>query len=131
MPERLRLHEGNRKWWTLAAMCFALFMIMLDNTVVNVALPSIERDLGSSLSSLEWIINGYTLAFAVFLATGGRLGDIFGRRLTFLIGVTLFSVSSATAGFMSAIEGEDAVACFPRHFDALVELLTPTQEESG
>jgi EmrB/QacA subfamily drug resistance transporter len=91
--------DANRKWWTLGAMCFALFMIMLDNTVVNVALPSIERDLGSSLSSLEWIINGYTLAFAVFLATGGRLGDIFGRRLTFLIGVVLFSVSSATAGF--------------------------------
>jgi EmrB/QacA subfamily drug resistance transporter len=91
--------DANRKWWTLGAMCFALFMIMLDNTVVNVALPSIERDLGSSLSSLEWIINGYTLAFAVFLATGGRLGDIFGRRLTFLIGVTLFSISSATAGF--------------------------------
>jgi EmrB/QacA subfamily drug resistance transporter len=91
--------DSNRKWWTLGAMCFALFMLMLDNTVVNVALPSIERDLGSSLSSLEWIVNGYTLAFAVFLATGGRLGDIFGRRLTFLIGVVLFSVSSATAGF--------------------------------
>ena len=69
-------------------MCFALFMIMLDNTVVNVALPSIERDLGaSSLSSLEWTINGYTLSFAVLLATGGRLGDIFGRRRMFLIGV--------------------------------------------
>src|SRR5256714_9176200 len=79
-------------------MCFALFMIMLDNTVVNVALPSIERDLGSSLSSLEWTINGYTLSFAVLLATGGRLGDIFGRRRTFLIGVTLFTLSSATAG---------------------------------
>src|SRR4051794_41794174 len=91
--------DANRKWWTLGAMCFALFMLMLDNTVVNVALPSIERDLHSSLSSLEWIVNGYTLAFAVFLATGGRLGDIFGRRLTFLIGVVLFSVSSATAGF--------------------------------
>ena len=74
--------DENRKWWTLGAMCFALFMIMLDNTVVNVALPSIERDLGaSSLSGLEWTINGYTLAFAVLLATGGRLGDIFGRRL--------------------------------------------------
>jgi EmrB/QacA subfamily drug resistance transporter len=91
--------DENRKWWTLGAMCFALFMLMLDNTVVNVALPSIERDLGASLSSLEWTINGYTLAFAVFLATGGRLGDIFGRRLTFLIGVTLFSLASATAGF--------------------------------
>jgi EmrB/QacA subfamily drug resistance transporter len=79
-------------------MCFALFMIMLDNTVVNVALPSIQRDLGSSLSGLEWTINGYTLSFAVLLATGGRLGDIFGRRLTFLIGVVLFALSSAAAG---------------------------------
>jgi EmrB/QacA subfamily drug resistance transporter len=90
--------EENRRWWTLGAMCFALFMIMLDNTVVNVALPSIGRDLGASLSSLEWTINGYTLSFAVLLATGGRLGDIFGRRRTFLIGVVLFTLSSATAG---------------------------------
>ncbi|MDX6637149.1 MAG: hypothetical protein QOJ01_660, partial [Solirubrobacterales bacterium] len=92
------INEANAKWWTLGAMCFALFMIMLDNTVVNVALPSIQRDLGSSLSSLEWTVNGYTLSFAVFLATGGRLGDIFGRRRAFLIGVTLFAASSATAG---------------------------------
>jgi EmrB/QacA subfamily drug resistance transporter len=90
--------DENRKWWTLGAMCFALFMIMLDNTVVNVALPSIQRDLGASLSGLEWTVNGYTLSFAVLLATGGRLGDIFGRRLTFLIGVVVFALSSATAG---------------------------------
>jgi EmrB/QacA subfamily drug resistance transporter len=90
--------DENRKWWTLGAMCFALFMIMLDNTVVNVALPSIQRDLGASLSALEWTVNGYTLSFAVLLATGGRLGDIFGRRLTFLIGVVLFAASSASAG---------------------------------
>jgi EmrB/QacA subfamily drug resistance transporter len=90
--------EANAKWWTLGAMCFALFMIMLDNTVVNVALPSIERDLGSSISGLEWTLNGYTLAFAVMLATGGRLGDIFGRRRAFLFGVILFAASSATAG---------------------------------
>lgn len=91
--------DDNRKWWTLGAMCFALFMIMLDNTVVNVALPSIQRDLGASISGLEWTINGYTLSFAVLLATGGRLGDIFGRRLMFLIGVVVFALSSATAGF--------------------------------
>jgi EmrB/QacA subfamily drug resistance transporter len=91
--------DDNRKWWTLGAMCFALFMIMLDNTVVNVALPSIQKDLGASISGLEWTINGYTLSFAVLLATGGRLGDIFGRRLTFLIGVVIFALSSATAGF--------------------------------
>jgi len=92
------INDTNAKWWTLGAMCFALFMIMLDNTVVNVALPSIQRDLGSSLSGLEWTINGYTLSFAVLLATGGRLGDIFGRRRAFLIGVVLFATSSAAAG---------------------------------
>jgi EmrB/QacA subfamily drug resistance transporter len=90
--------DENRKWWTLGAMCFALFMIMLDNTVVNVALPSIQRDLGASISGLEWTINGYTLSFAVLLATGGRLGDIFGRRRMFLFGVVVFALSSATAG---------------------------------
>ena len=90
--------EDNSKWWTLAAMCFALFMIMLDNTVVNVALPSIQSDLGASISALEWTINGYTLSFAVLLATGGRLGDILGRRRMFLLGVVLFAASSATAG---------------------------------
>jgi EmrB/QacA subfamily drug resistance transporter len=91
--------DDNRKWWTLGAMCFALFMIMLDNTVVNVALPSIQRDLNASISSLEWTINGYTLSFAVLLATGGRLGDIFGRRRMFIGGVVLFTIASATAGF--------------------------------
>ena len=90
--------DENRKWWTLGAMCFALFMIMLDNTVVNVALPSIQNDLGASISGLEWTVNGYTLSFAVLLATGGRLGDIFGRRRMFLAGVIIFALSSATAG---------------------------------
>jgi EmrB/QacA subfamily drug resistance transporter len=92
------INDENRKWWTLGAMCFALFMIMLDNTVVNVALPSIQKDLGASISGLEWTVNGYTLSFAVLLATGGRLGDIFGRRRMFLTGVIIFALSSATAG---------------------------------
>jgi MFS family permease len=76
MTERIRalqMHDGNRRWWALAAMCFALFMIMLDNTVVNVALPSIQRSLHASTSSLEWTVNAYTLSFAVLLVTGGRL----------------------------------------------------------
>lgn len=99
MTERIRAHaETNRKWWTLAAMCFALFMIMLDNTVVNVALPSIQRDLGASISSLEWTVNAYTLVFAVLLVTGGRMGDIFGRRRMFLFGVVEFAIASAFIG---------------------------------
>ena len=91
--------DENRKWWTLGAMCLALFMVMLDNTVVNVALPSIQRDLGTTIAGLEWIVNGYTLSFAVLLAVGGRMGDIFGRRKMFVVGVVIFTFASATAGF--------------------------------
>jgi EmrB/QacA subfamily drug resistance transporter len=99
VPQRLALTDDNRRWWTLGAMCFALFMVMLDNTVVNVALPSIQRDLGASISGLEWTVNAYTLSFAVLLVTGGRLGDIFGRRRMFLFGVVTFAASSAFIGF--------------------------------
>ena len=98
MPARIRLTEDNRKWWTLGAMCFALFMIMLDKTVVNVALPSIQRSLHTTLGNLEWTVNAYTLTFGVLLVTGGRMGDIFGRRRMFLSGVVLFAVSSAAIG---------------------------------
>jgi EmrB/QacA subfamily drug resistance transporter len=96
--------DENAKWWTLGAMCFALFMIMLDNTVMNVALPSIQSDLGTSIGQLEWIVNGYTLSFGVLLVTGGRLGDIFGRRLMFIAGVVIFAVFSATAGLAASAE---------------------------
>jgi len=95
----LRLTEDNRRWWALGAMCFALFMIMLDNTVVNVALPSIQRSLHASTPSLEWTVNAYTLSFAVLLVTGGRLGDIFGRRKIFLLGVSVFALASGAIGF--------------------------------
>jgi EmrB/QacA subfamily drug resistance transporter len=99
LAQRHRLiTEDNSRWWTLGAMCFALFMIMLDNTVVNVALPSIQRDLHATLSALEWTVNAYTLTFAVLLVTGGRLGDIFGRRRMFLFGVVVFGISSAAIG---------------------------------
>ena len=65
----------NRKWWTLVAVAVGLFMIMLDNTVVNVALPSIRADLGISISELEWVVNAYALTFGVLLLTGGKLAD--------------------------------------------------------
>jgi EmrB/QacA subfamily drug resistance transporter len=102
MTDRIRslqMTEDNRRWWALGAMCFALFMIMLDNTVVNVALPSIQRSLDASTASLEWTVNAYTLSFAVLLVTGGRLGDLFGRRRIFLAGVIVFACSSAAIGF--------------------------------
>jgi EmrB/QacA subfamily drug resistance transporter len=100
LDQRHRLiNDENSRWWTLGAMCFALFMLMLDNTVVNVALPSIQRDLHATLSALEWTVNAYTLTFAVLMVTGGRLGDIFGRRRMFLFGVAVFGLSSLAIGF--------------------------------
>jgi EmrB/QacA subfamily drug resistance transporter len=96
----------NRKWWTLGAVGLGLFMIMLDNTVVNVALPSIQRDLGARLSELEWIVSGYALTFAALLLTGGKLADLLGRRLIFVVGLAVFSGSSLacalapSAGFL-------------------------------
>jgi EmrB/QacA subfamily drug resistance transporter len=88
----------NRQWWTLAAVTFGLFMIMLDNTVVNVALPSIQNDLGISQSGLEWVVNAYALTFGVLLLTGGKLADLLGRRLIFMIGLVIFTASSLACG---------------------------------
>src|ERR671937_262856 len=90
--------EENKKWWTLGALCFALFMIMLDNTVVNVALPAIQKDLGISRAELEWTVAAYALTFASLLLTGGKLGDLLGRRLIFVIGLIVFTASSLACG---------------------------------
>ena len=89
-----RLSPEHRKWWTLGAVTFGLFMIMLDNTAVNVALPSIQRDLGARLSELEWIVAGYALTFAALLLVSGKLADMFGRRLVFVVGLGIFTASS-------------------------------------
>ena len=88
----------NRKWWTLAAVTFGLFMIMLDNTVVNVALPAMQDDLGISQSGLEWVVNAYALTFGVLLLSGGKLADLFGRRLIFIVGLVIFTASSLACG---------------------------------
>ena len=98
----------NRKWWTLGSVAFALFMIMLDNTVVNVALPSIQRDLGIGLSELQWTVNAYALTFAVLMLTGGKLADFMGRRRVFIAGLAVFTVSSLACGL--ATSGEMLIA---------------------
>jgi DHA2 family methylenomycin A resistance protein-like MFS transporter len=103
--------SGDRrtKMLTLGAMCFALFMAMLDNTVVNVALPSIQNHLGSGVSGLQWVISGYTLVFASLMLTGGTLGgDIYGRRLAFLAGVTVFTAGSLLCGLAPAWQSSSA-----------------------
>ncbi|HEY3920679.1 MAG TPA: DHA2 family efflux MFS transporter permease subunit [Gaiellaceae bacterium] len=90
--------EENRKWWTLGAVSFGLFMIMLDNTIVNVALPSIQRSLGLKVSELEWVVAGYALTFGALMLTGGKLADLFGRRLIFVVGLVVFTASSLACG---------------------------------
>jgi EmrB/QacA subfamily drug resistance transporter len=139
MTERMRslqMNEDNRRWWALGAMCFALFMIMLDNTVVNVALPSIQRSLHASTSSLEWTVNAYTLSFAVLLVTGGRLGDLFGRRKVFLAGVVIFAGSSAAIGFSPsdtwlvgwrAVQGIGAALMMPATLSIISNAFPPAE----
>jgi EmrB/QacA subfamily drug resistance transporter len=103
MKARLFAPE-NRKWWTLAAVAVGLFMIMLDNTVVNVALPSIQKDLGMSSSELEWVFNAYALTFGVLLLTGGKLADLFGRRTIFIAGLLIFTGASLWCGLAGSAE---------------------------
>jgi EmrB/QacA subfamily drug resistance transporter len=88
----------NRKWWTLGAVSVGLFVIMLDNTVVNVALPSMRQSLHMTLSELEWVVAGYALTFAAFMLTGGKLADYLGRRLVFMIGLAVFTGASLACG---------------------------------
>ncbi|MGD9738837.1 MAG: DHA2 family efflux MFS transporter permease subunit [Bauldia sp.] len=98
------VNDSNRKWWTLGAVAFALFMIMLDNTVVNVALPAIQADLGIDVAELEWIVTGYALSFAVLMLSGGKLADMFGRRRIFIVGLVIFTLSSFACGFAGSAE---------------------------
>jgi EmrB/QacA subfamily drug resistance transporter len=91
----------NKKWWTLAAVSVGLFMIMLDNTVVNVALPSMRRSLHMSLSELEWVVAGYALTFAAFMLIGGKLADYVGRRLVFMLGLVVFTGASLACALAS------------------------------
>src|SRR5437763_15221638 len=107
--------EENRKWWTLFAVSFGLFMIMLDNTVVNVALPTMEKDLHVTLASLEWVVIAYALTFASLLITGGKLADLYGRRRIFVLGLVVFTLSSLpcglapTAGYLIAARAVQGV----------------------
>src|SRR5438105_705034 len=92
----------ERKWWTLIAVSVAMFMLLLDITVVNVALPAIQRSLHSSFRDLQWVVNAYALTLAAFLLTGGSLADLLGRRRVFVAGLVVFTASSAACGFASS-----------------------------
>ncbi len=126
--------NAHRKGWTLAIVSVGLFMVVLDNLVVSVALPSIHRDLGASIQSLEWTVNAYVLAYAVLLLTGAALGDRFGRKRMFIGGLAVFTASSAAAALAPtmglliaarAIQGAGAAVATPLTLTLLADAFPP------
>ncbi len=99
-----REDRGQRgtKWWTLVAVCLGTFMLLLDITIVNVALPDIQRALQSSFADLQWVVDAYALTLAAFLLTAGSLADTYGRRRLYLIGLAVFTAASVLCGFATS-----------------------------
>ena len=97
-PTPANAASGNAKWWTLVAVCLGTFMLLLDITIVNVALPDIQSALGSSFSGLQWVIDAYALSLAALLLTAGSLADMYGRRLLYIIGLFIFTGASLLCG---------------------------------
>ena len=123
-------HKVN-VWWTFGITSAALFMVTLDNLVVTTAIPVIRRDLHAGLSGLEWTVNAYTLVFAVLLLTGAALGDRFGRRLVFSIGLGIFTLGSAAAALAPSIGALDAARAVQGLGGAIVLPLTLTILSAG
>lgn len=128
----------ERRWWTLAGCCAGLFVLMLDSTVVALALPSIREDVGAGSAGLQWIMNGYLLAITVFVVTAGRLGDMFGRKRVFVAGLLTFAAGSALAGLAvdeevliaaRAVQGIGAAAMLPLSL-AIVCNAFPAEEQA-
>src|SRR5690348_10394270 len=129
----------NRRWWALVAVALGTFMTYLDNNVVNVALPSIQRDLQLSISGLEWIASAYVLVFAGLLLAGGRIADVLGTRAAFLGGLAIFTLASVGAGLAQsqemligarAVQGIGAALLTPASL-ALLPRLFPDPRERG
>jgi EmrB/QacA subfamily drug resistance transporter len=127
-------HSQARRGWTFAIVSVALFMVVLDNLVVTTALPSIRADLGATIQSLEWTVNAYTLSYAVLLLTGAALGDRFGRRRMFVLGLGLFTVASAAAALAPttaaliaarAVQGVGAAIVTPLTLTLLATVFPP------
>src|SRR6187399_2753239 len=94
--------DARKRWLALYVLCSGVLMIVLDTTIVNVALPSIRTDLHFTETSLVWVVNAYMLTFGGFLLLGGRLGDLYGHRRLFLAGLTLFTVASLACGIANS-----------------------------
>src|SRR5690349_10632875 len=114
--------SSRNPWLVLVIICLAQFMVVLDATIVNVALPSIQNDLGLSEANLQWIINAYTLVFGGFLLLGGRAGDLLGRKRLFLIGLVIFT----TASLLNGVAGSEGVLIASRAVQGLgAALISP------
>src|SRR3954469_18966388 len=98
------LTAANRRWWTLAGTCMGLFVLMLDSTVINVALPDIARELDATTAGLQWVMNAYLLVLAAFVVSVSRMGDIVGRRRLFVSGMAAFASGSVVAALSDAEE---------------------------
>src|SRR3954452_18414182 len=126
--------SSRHKWYALALLCMVQFMVVLDIAVVNVALPSIQTDLGFSQENLQWVISAYALFFGGFLLLGGRAADLLGRRRVFLVGIVVFTLASLASGFAwsegaligaRALQGLGAAIISP----AALSILTTTFKE--
>jgi EmrB/QacA subfamily drug resistance transporter len=131
---------SRRRWWTLVGVSLATFMTFLDNNVVNVALPSIQRELHLSISGLEWIVSSYILVFSGLMLVGGRLADVFGRRRLFVAGIAVFTGASLLAGlagseevlvFARVLQGIGAAASIPSTLAIISSTFPDPKERSG
>src|SRR5881392_2944119 len=126
--------QDRRRWWALALIVTAQFMVVLDISIVNVALPSIKTDLNFSQESLQWVITAYSIFFGGFLLLGGRLADLFGRRRLFMAGLVLFTVSSLLDGLAWSEGSLIAFRCLQgaaMMSPAALSILTTTSVEEG
>ncbi len=127
----------SRKWWTLAGSCCGLFLLMLDSTVVALALPSIRHDVDASAEGLQWVMNGYLLTIAVLVVTAGRLGDVFGRKRVFLLGTVVFALGSVLSGAAGdqqmliagrVLQGVGAAPMLPLSLALVVHAFAPAEQ---
>lgn len=129
-----------RRWWVLAVLCLSLFLVVVDNTIVNVALPTLSQDLDASTTELQWIVDSYTLVFASLLLAFGHFGDRFGRRGALLLGLTLFGATSALAALVTtasglilvrALMGVGAALVFPATLAILMNVFTDRKQRAA
>lgn len=131
VPEEAGAGGHDRRWLALAVLCLSLVLIVLDNTVLNVALPTLVRDLGASTTQLQWIVDAYVIVFAGLLLTAGALGDRFGRRRALQFGLVVFALASALAalsGSSGELVGAREVMGFGAAFvmPATLSIISPT-----